>query len=84
MTKEGSTKIVTFMSPGSCARAWPYIKSYSENALFFLKSSSSLPGINQTNYLYSNDEQGRVFQNCNFYDPQGWGSDVRAWPYKSL
>ena len=33
---------------GSCARAWPY-KLYSENALFFLKSSSLLPGINQTN-----------------------------------
>ena len=36
MTKEGSTKIVNFMTPrgrGSSARAWPY-KSYSENALF--------------------------------------------------
>ena len=36
MTKEGSTKIVTFMNPlgsGFCARAWPY-KSYSENAFF--------------------------------------------------
>ena len=36
MTKEGSTKIVTFMIHqgwGSCARTWPY-KSYSENALF--------------------------------------------------
>ena len=35
MTKEGSTKIVNFMTQGRdfCARVWP-IKSYSENALF--------------------------------------------------
>ena len=35
MTKEGSTKIVNFMTPGtgSCARAWQYM-SYSKNALF--------------------------------------------------
>ena len=36
MTKEGSTKIVNFMTPGAgvlVARVWPY-KSYSENALF--------------------------------------------------
>ena len=65
MTKEGSTKIVNFMTPrvvvlmlgcghichyseyvlsstlsiysGSCARAWPYIKTYSENAFISLK-----------------------------------------------
>ena len=23
----------------------------------------------QTNYVYSNDDQGRVYQNCNFHDP---------------
>ena len=36
INKEGSTKIVTFMTPGAwvlVARVWPY-KSYSENALF--------------------------------------------------
>ena len=31
---------------GSCDRVWPY-KSYSENALFFLKSSSLPPGIDK-------------------------------------
>ena len=61
---------------GSCARAWPYIKLYSENALFYLKSSSLLPGINQTIYLYSYDDLGKVHQSCNFYDPRG-----RSWPY---
>ena len=35
MTKEGSTKIVNFMTSG--ARSWPN-KSYSENALFLLYS----------------------------------------------
>ena len=35
MTKEGSNKIITFMTPGrgSYARVWPY-KSFCENALF--------------------------------------------------
>ena len=56
MTKEGSTKIVNFMTSGgrgSCARSRPY-KSYGENALFDQKSSSDLsPGIVQTNKVYS-------------------------------
>ena len=45
MTKEGSTKIVNFMTPppppskGSCAGVWSY-KSYIQNAVFLLKSSS--------------------------------------------
>ena len=40
------------------ARAWPK-KSYCENALFFKKSSSLHPIMDQTNYVYSNDDQGR-------------------------
>ena len=87
MTKERSTKIVNFMTPrgrGFCARVWPY-KSYSENALFLLKSSSLLPGIDQTNYVYSIiEDQGRVYLNCKFHDPRGWSSDVRVWPFKPL
>ena len=67
---------------GSCARVWPY-KSYSENALFLLKSSSLLPGIGQTNQVCSNDDQGEIYQNCKFHDPLGRGSCARAWPYKS-
>ena len=36
MTKEGSTKVVDFMTfrLDSHARSWPYIKSPSKNALF--------------------------------------------------
>ena len=37
----------------------------------------------QTNLVYSNDNQGRVYQNCKFHDPRGRGSCARAWPYKS-
>ena len=50
---------------------------------FFKKISSQLTGIDQTNKVYSNDDQGMVYQKWKFYDPRGWGSDVRAWPYKS-
>ena len=52
----------------SCARVWPY-KLYSENALFFLKSSSLHSGMIQTNQLQVNDDQGRVYVNCKFHDP---------------
>ena len=59
LTKEGSTEIVNFMTPGgrgSCARSRP-CKSYSENALFDQKSSSDLPpGVDQTNQVCSNDD----------------------------
>ena len=52
--------------------------------MYFLKKSSSLlPGIDQTNQVCSNDDQGRVYQNCKFHDPRGRGSCARAWPYKS-
>ena len=49
---------------GSCARTLPY-KSYSENALFLLKSSI-LRDIDQTNCVYFDDDQGRVCKIVNF------------------
>ena len=66
----------------SCARVRPYT-SYSENALFLWKSSPLLPGIDQTKQVCSNNDQGRVYQNCKFHYPRGRGSCARAWPYKS-
>ena len=52
---------------------------------FFLKSFSLLPGIDQTNYVYSIiEDQGRVYLNCKFHDPRGWSSGVRVWPFKPL
>ena len=47
---------------GSCARAWLY-KSSSENALFLLKKYLL---YSPRHLVYSNDEQGRVYQNCKF------------------
>ena len=34
--------------------------------------------------MCSNDDQGRVYQNCNFHDPRGRGFCARVWPYKSF
>ena len=51
MTKEGYTKNCKFHEPrgrGSCARAWLY-KSYSENALFYLRTFTLFLGIGQIN-----------------------------------
>ena len=60
---------------GSCARVWSY-KSYVENALFLLKSSSLLRSIDQTNQVCSNDDHGRVYQNCKFVLGRGHISHV--------
>ena len=39
--------------------------------MYFLKKSSSLlPGVDQTNQVCSNDDQGRVYQNVNFMTPE--------------
>ena len=73
MTKEGSTKIINFMTPvrASCARS-----PYCENALFLLESSLHT-GIDQTNWVYS-DDQGRVYQNCKLNYPWTRGSCAGA------
>ena len=53
MTKEGPTQIINLMTPRAGV----------------LAKKKILPGIDQTNYVYSNDDQGRVYQNCKFHDP---------------
>ena len=35
-----------------------------------------------TSYVYSNDDEGRFYQNCKFYYPWDRGSCSGAWPYK--
>ena len=71
-----------FLGHGSLwVRVWPY-KSCNAYAIFLLKSSFLLPGIDQTN-CYCNDDQGMVLQNCIFHDPWGRGSCAKVWPYKS-
>ena len=51
--------------------------------VFLKKSSYLLPGIDQTNQVCSDEDQGRVYQNCKFHDPRDRGYCARAWPYKS-
>ena len=46
--------------------------------VFVKKNSSLLFCMVQTNYVNSNDNKGRVNQNCKFHDPRGKGS----WPCK--
>ena len=75
MTKERSTKILTFMTSGAgvlllgCGHISHIVKMH----YLFKKSSSLLPGIDQANYVYSDYEQGRVYQNCYLHDPRGRG-----------
>ena len=45
---------------------------------FFLKTSLHW-GIDQTKWVHSHDDQGRVYWNCEFHDPLGRGSSARAW-----
>ena len=74
-------EIVNFMTPHPKGRNCGGKKCKID--VFLKKSSSLLPGIDQTNQVCSNDDQGRVYQNCKFHDPRGRGSCARVWPYKS-
>ena len=69
-TKEGSTKIVNLNNPRSMVLVVGRgnINSYNENTLFLQKSSSLLPGIDQTKQVFRNDDQGRLYQNCKLHD----------------
>ena len=50
--------------------------------IFLQKSSSLLLGMDQTNQVYNNDDQGVFYQICKFYEPRGRSSCAMAWPYK--
>ena len=78
MTKEESTNILRFMTPGgarvSFAGACPYIIcNIASSNLFYYGV-----WIRQIKCI------GRVNQNCKFHDPWSKGFHARAWPYKSL
>ena len=79
MTKEG-VYLNCKLTPGAgvFALGRGHISHIMKMHYFFKNLSSLLPVIDQTNYVYSIDDQGRVYQNCEFHDPWGWGSDVRA------
>ena len=79
MTKED----IQQMTPGAgflCFKKRCHISHIVKMHYFFKNLSSLLPVIDQTNSIYSIDDQGGVYQNCKFHDTQGWGSDVKAWP----
>ena len=79
MSIEGSTKVVNFMTPG----AGVLVLGHDHINAFFLSKSSLLWGIDKTNEVYGNIDQGWVYQNCKWLDPRGRGSCAGAWPYKS-
>ena len=76
VTKKGSTKNLNMMSPG----AGVLVLGRCHISHVVKMHSSLLPGIDQTNYVYRNDDQGRVYQNCKL-EPPGQGILARAWPY---
>ena len=52
---------------------------------YFFKNLLSTPKHRSDKLdFYSNDSQGRVYQNCNFHDPRGRGFCARVWLYKSV
>ena len=60
MNKEGSTKIVHFMTPGAgvlmlgCGHISQIVKMH----FFFKNLSSLLPVIDRTSYVYTDDQEG--------------------------
>ena len=83
MTKEGSTKIVNFMTPGvgvlvlGCGHISHIVKMhyFFKNLLF-----SSQVWVRQTMYKVMMIKVGSN-ENCKFHDSQGRDSCVKVWPY---
>lgn len=74
--KEKGTKVLIIRGKDSFARMWPYKSSV--NSLFPLKSSFILLCIDETNWIHSNYNWGRVYQNWKFYAPQGCEGLIRT------
>ena len=76
MTKEGSSKIVNFMTPRAAALVLGHghISHIEKMHHFFkkiFKSSSLLQGTDQTNLKYIVMMTKKGPPNCNFHDPRG-------------
>ena len=79
ITKEGSIKIINFMTPGAGVLVLGHgIISHIRKMHYFFKNLLLLWGMIQTNKVHSNDDHGRVYQNCECYDHHGRGSFARA------
>ena len=72
MTKEGSIKIVKFYLITSGAGVLLFGRSRIVNMQYFFSSSCLHFGMDQTNSLLSNNDEGRVCQDCNFHYYRGW------------
>ena len=73
MNKEGSTKTVTFMTPGAGLFCWVVpIKDIYLMCIIPLKCSSLLPGIDETNNVYSNDDNESSNKIVTFMTPGAW------------
>ena len=84
ITKERSTKIVNYMTPGrgSCDGAWAY-KSNSKNPLFYIFENLLLPGIDQKiKHIVMMTKEGST-KIVNLITPREGIFGARAWPYKS-
>ena len=73
MTKEGSTIIETFMSPGAgvlvLGRGHIHVSYLVKMHYYIIKCSFLLPVMDQTNQAYSNDGLGRATKIVNFMTP---------------
>ena len=70
MTKEGSTQIVNFLTPG--ARVLVLGHGHIVKMNYFVKIFfSTLQCIDQTNQVCSNNDQGKAYPNCKFLDLRG-------------
>ena len=70
MNKEGSINTVNFMTPGAgvLVLGRGHMSHIVEMHYFFQQIFfSTLPGIDQTNIVYSYDDQGRMYRNCKFH-----------------
>ena len=73
-------EIVNFMTPFPRGGNFGVIRV---KLMYFLLIFFSILEHGSEKLSYSNDDQGRVYQNCKFHDPWGRGPCTRAWPYKS-
>ena len=79
MTKEGSTQIVNFMTSGAVVLV---LGRGHISHIVKMHYSSLLLGIDQTNQVCSNDNQG-VYQNYKYHDPRAGVPCAWVWLYKS-
>ena len=84
MTKEESSKIFSFMSPGAGIFVLGHSHIGSENAISLLLFLCTLGLGSDKLSIIVMMTKGRVYQNCKFHDPWDRGSYAKVWSYKSL